>query len=208
VEDHVTLRGAALRTPPYNLATSRLHDDAAAALAAGLRAGAVELPGVTGPAPDVDRFAAAWSDQRTCTMEQRVYRCSEVAAVPAASGRFRPAEPADAAILAAWMGPATARHLARGELFVWEDRVIVSMAAAIGATRHAIRVSGVFTPADLRGRGYATSCVAALTSHLLCTGRDFCFLYADAANPSTNRIYQRIGYRHVGDSRMWSFSAP
>jgi predicted GNAT family acetyltransferase len=58
----------------------------------------------------------------------------------------------------------------------------------------------VYTPPGRRGRGYATALVAALSAELLAAGRRFCFLYTDLANPTSNRIYQRIGYERVCDS--------
>jgi predicted GNAT family acetyltransferase len=55
------------------------------------------------------------------------------------------------------------------------------------------RVSGVYTPPALRGRGYAAALTAALSQHVLERGL-FCCLFADAGNSLTNRLYQRIGY--------------
>ncbi|MCE9522344.1 MAG: hypothetical protein K8S25_07930 [Alphaproteobacteria bacterium] len=60
--------------------------------------------------------------------------------------------------------------------------------AALGA-----RVSGVYTPDERRGHGFAAALTAALSQKVL-TGGLWCCLFADADNPLTNRIYQRIGY--------------
>jgi predicted GNAT family acetyltransferase len=59
------------------------------------------------------------------------------------------------------------------------------------------RVQLVYTPPELRGNGYASACVAALVQEELAAG-GLCMLYADAANRTTNAIYQAIGFRHVG----------
>ena len=77
---------------------------------------------------------------------------------------------------------------------MWDHGGPVSMASATGPTPNGIRVNGVYTPPEHRGRGYATACVAALSARLLAEGRRFCFLFTDAANPTSNAIYQRIGY--------------
>ena len=58
----------------------------------------------------------------------------------------------------------------------------------------------MYTPPELRGRGYATALTAELSQRLLDGrlfegGRRFCFLYTDLANPTSNAIYERIGYR-------------
>ena len=70
------------------------------------------------------------------------------------------------------------------------------MASAIG---------GVYTPPDCRNRGYASACVAELSRRLLDEGRAFCCLYTDASNPTSNSIYQKIGYKLVADSSHYAF---
>jgi predicted GNAT family acetyltransferase len=89
---------------------------------------------------------------------------------------------------------------------VWEDGgEPVSLAGWGGATPNGIRVGPVYTPPELRGRGYATALTAELSRRLLDGrlfegGRRFCFLYTDLANPTSNAIYERIGYRRVAES--------
>src|SRR5919204_647838 len=55
----------------------------------------------------------------------------------------------------------------------------------------------------------ATGATARLTiaQRLLAGGRRFCFLFTDLANPTSNSIYQRIGYRAVRDVDAWTFEA-
>jgi predicted GNAT family acetyltransferase len=84
-------------------------------------------------------------------------------------------------------------------LYVWEDQEPVSMVGYAGPTPNGIRVSAVYTPPERRNRGYASAGVAALSQMLLDGGRRFCFLFTDLANPTSNRIYQQIGYRAVCD---------
>jgi len=64
----------------------------------------------------------------------------------------------------------------------------------------------VYTPRELRGRGFATATVAALSQLLLDQGHQFCCLYTDLANPTSNAIYQRIGYQAVSDSSVYRLS--
>jgi predicted GNAT family acetyltransferase len=70
-----------------------------------------------------------------------------------------------------------------------------------------VRVGPVYTPPDLRGRGYASGVVAALSQHALDQGAAACMLFTDVANPTSNKIYQRIGYRYVGDFTEYRFGA-
>jgi predicted GNAT family acetyltransferase len=82
----------------------------------------------------------------------------------------------------------------------------VSLAGFGGRTPNGIRINAVYTPPEHRRHGYATSLVTQLTEHLLSSGRRFCFLYTDLANPTSNAIYERIGYRRVCESREYAFA--
>ena len=79
------------------------------------------------------------------------------------------------------------------------------MAMKTRPTRRGISVSFVYTPPEFRRRGYATACVAELSRLLLESGRQFCSLFTDLANPTSNHIYQQIGYRPVADFDQYSF---
>ena len=94
---------------------------------------------------------------------------------------------------------ATARFLESGRLHIWDDAGPKSMAAAARETPRGISVNAVYTPPKYRCRGYATATVAALSRQLLAEGKAFCCLYTDAANATSNAIYERIGYRPIRD---------
>jgi predicted GNAT family acetyltransferase len=99
----------------------------------------------------------------------------------------------------------------RAGILLWEDGgAPVSAAGWGGATPNGIRIAPVYTPPELRGRGYATALTAELSQRLLDGrlfegGRRFCFLYTDLANPTSNAIYERIGYRRVAESAEIAF---
>ena len=97
------------------------------------------------------------------------------------------------------------RLIADGRMYVWADPKPVAMAAWAGPTPNGVRVNWVYTAPDRRGKGYASNLVANLTQRLLDQGRKFCFLFTDLANPTSNSIYQKIGYRPVSDSERWEF---
>jgi predicted GNAT family acetyltransferase len=93
-------------------------------------------------------------------------------------------------------------------MFLWEDGGrAVSMVGVSGETPNGIRVAPVYTPPELRGRGYASACVAAVTQAQFDRGRRFCFLFTDLANPTSNKIYQAIGYEPVCDVDEYRFEA-
>jgi uncharacterized protein len=227
VRDGGEIVGAALRTPPYNLVLARpRRGDTLAILADALDE---ELPGVVGALPEVELFAEAFSARTGARAElhfaQGVYALMRLRAVPKVPGRRRAATPSDRPLLLEWSNDFAieALHeeqpdqerLARGidhrlgaadaGIVLWEDERPVSLAGFGGPTPHGIRIGPVYTPPALRGRGYASALVAQVSADMLTQGRKFCFLYTDLANPTSNRLYERIGYERVCDSAELKF---
>jgi RimJ/RimL family protein N-acetyltransferase len=90
----------------------------------------------------------------------------------------------------------TTRRIAAEQILLWSvDGEAVSMAAITPVTGGAARVNLVYTPPHQRGRGYGSAVSAGATRTALERGADVCMLYADVANPISNAVYQRIGYR-------------
>ena len=223
--------GAAIRTPPFNLLLSAgTPEHALGSVLGALEENTLDLPGVGGPKALAERAAADWSARRgvSCrlVMAQRIYQLSTVTAPRPVSGRMRVATDSDLDIIATWFeafvreampsrdhaGHSTSRQTAEywiggGGLRVWDDDGLVSMAGAGGATPNGIRVSAVYTPPEMRRRGYASALVAALSQEQLDRGKRFCFLYTDVANPTSNKIYQDIGYRAVSEDEEWQFTS-
>lgn len=197
--------------------------DAAAAYISHLND--VHIPGIIGIRPVADAFAEAWQrnvkqDYET-EMDQRVYGCSEVKSVPVSPGYFRMAAQSDAALITEWIqefceealggiSEKAAEEMAlsginRSAIVVWEDGGPVSMAQKTRPTRHGAVVNMVYTPRRFRGKGYASSCVAALTRSILDGPGKFASLYTDLSNPVSNRIYMNIGYEPLADSVVYVF---
>ena len=221
--------GATMRTPPHNLILSELEDDAAVlALLEDARSAFDSLPGVVGPKQHVAGFAAAWEAATGAVarlqIAQRIFAADDVEPPRPASGRMRDYERSDRELAMRWIDEFTAEALPdaphpessaefidhreedpEAGLVLWEDGGPVSLAGFGGPTPNGIRIGPVYTPPALRGRGYASALTAALTQRLLDEGRRFCFLYTDLANPTSNSIYQRIGYEPVGDADLWTF---
>jgi predicted GNAT family acetyltransferase len=93
-------------------------------------------------------------------------------------------------------------------IFLWEDAEPVSLVGVGGATPNGIRIGPVYTPPRFRGHGYASALTATVSQAMLDEGRRFCFLYTDLANPTSNKIYQAIGYKPVTDALMVGFIPP
>ena|SRR6266849_594786 len=96
------------------------------------------------------------------------------------------------------------RGLAAGNLWLWDHGEAMSMAVSRGPVEGVVRVAGVYTPAGKRKRGYAEACVYALSQRLREAGFR-CILYTDLANPTSNSIYRRIGYRAVAEVLRYRF---
>jgi predicted GNAT family acetyltransferase len=214
-----------MRTPPHNLILSEVDDLAAIVpLLEDARAEFGSLPGVVGPKEPVAKFAEAWGPARL-ELAQRAFRAEHVDPPNGVPGRMRDYRPSDHELAARWMDAFVEEALPEpppesseefvdrraedpdGGLVLWEDEGrTVSMAGFGGRTPNGTRVGPVYTPRELRGRGYASALTAALTQRLLEGGLRFCFLFTDLANPTSNSIYQRIGYEPVGDIDLWTFS--
>jgi predicted GNAT family acetyltransferase len=186
-----------------------------------------DAPGIVGPKDlahrAVDLWTARTGQQAHVQMAERIYALARVIAPRAVSGRMRAAGSSDLDLVARWFHAfvmeaqphlagtveetraSAERWIAGGGLRVWEDGGVVSMAGASGPTPNGIRVGAVYTPPDKRRRGYASALVAALSQEQLDSGKKFCFLYTDLANPTSNKIYQDIGYEPVSDVDEYVF---
>jgi predicted GNAT family acetyltransferase len=225
---HAGSFGAALRRPDGPLVFEDSDPAAAVAFAADLAPQSPRLQGVVGSRRACEAFAHAW---RECTgrvpalrFHLRHHMLTQVAPVPLASGKPRSAGSEDcdwlvesqfAFILEAGlpdnperMLAAIPKRVARGDFWIWDDGAPVSFAGWTDAGGDAARIAPVYTPPDARRRGYATALVAALAQSILDSGRRRVFLVTDVANPTSNAIYARIGFRPGTDVYHFDFADP
>ncbi len=142
-----------------------------------------------------------------------LYLIDSVNDIPPISGSFRKAEQRDMYYLPYWYAdfpPAcklgdynldngigsAQRHVDNGKCYIWEDDVPVSMAAVTSELNDSVKIAWVYTPPHLCGKGYSSACVGALT-RLLLQSHKYCILYANCANPISNRVYQKLGYKEI-----------
>jgi hypothetical protein len=230
VENGGRVVAAAWRTPPHNLGISHVSDSRALdVLASDVRDRFETIPGVLASKDDARRFADIWTTltggTSVVSMEQRIYQATEAAMPSGVSGDARPATQAERELLIGWRrefaleatgAPDGAPEAAvdhwlndatSSGCLVWWDGKPVSMVAYSGPTPNGIRVAPVYTPPQLRGRGYASACTATVTQQRLDEGRRFVFLYTNLANPTSNSIYQKIGYWPVRDVDQYQFES-
>jgi hypothetical protein len=227
VADGDRVIAAALRTPPFRLVLSEVDDPAVLGLIAGDTL-EFDLSGVQGPAGVVDAFVrertARGGPPARQALSERAYRLTQVIPPRPVAGDMRVARAADRDLIADWLHAFMIEALdeddrrgseesadrwiaGRGPtLHLWEDGgEVVSLCGVRGPTPHGIRVGPVYTPPERRGRGYASALVAAASQAQLDAGKRFVFLFTDLANPTSNRIYQAIGYEPVRDIDVYEF---
>jgi RimJ/RimL family protein N-acetyltransferase len=232
IEKQGRILGTVLRTPPHNVLLSDVEEPEAIDLVARKMTSTYQaVPGVLAPSRTASLFAGVWEKNtgRTSTLalKERIHECDEVDFPPPIAGRMRLSKPSDKELVVDWVmafyaeampnepgvtRPAMEAAFDRrvtdpeGASFLWEvEGRPVSFTGCAGRTPNGIRIAPVYTPPELRGHGYASSLVAAVTQHHLDRGRHFCFLFTDLANTISNKIYERIGYRPVTDVDQWEF---
>jgi len=220
--DHIA--GVAVQTRPNALAVTRMPAAAISAVIHHLGESNWTSRGFVGPDETVDILADQWASRsgktKRLVVNLRVYQLTAVTPAKPASGKLITANQTHLDLLTQWhdefsnfiaMPVPNPRQGAQklidtGRAYLWEDAGKPrSIAATAGPTPNGIRINHVYTPPEFRGRGYASNIVAALSQHMLQSGRKFCFLFTDQSNPTSNKIYQQIGYRPQGDFRHWVF---
>lgn len=200
-------------------------------LARDLAAMRPTLFSVMGPADAARNFADAWCSLTGArfgeVLQQRLHAATGIAVAPnLPDGLLTSAAEDDIALLSRWLlafqreampdesgDPQTARIiinrlLSDKDLFVWQlpDGRYVSMAAKARPLRHSVSINLIYTPVEERAQGYATACVAGLTSLLLGSGFSICTILSNRTKASFGRIYAKIGYVPLVDFDEISFT--
>ncbi|MBA2956686.1 GNAT family N-acetyltransferase [Nocardioides sp. MAH-18] len=212
---------------PYPVYLLPMPDAAAVALARLLHERGEEVGGVNGALPAAGVFAeetARLSGGAARVHEHmRLFELDELVVPPAPPGRLRVATSDDVGRCLAWFrafGADAAEQAGRDEphameelsedqmltriadgvVWLWEDAsgAVVHLTAANPPAHGVARIGPVYTPKEHRGHGYASRAVAEVSQLLLDRGVRCC-LFTDQANPTSNRIYESIGYRPVVD---------
>lgn len=213
------VESALLHTPPFPVLLASLRDAEDLADLLGDR----EIAGVNGSAEEADAFAAIWRERtgRRSRTERRsrLYRLAQLTPVTA-PGTARVAADSDRGLLVDWMAAfeteaggvmtdhegAVTDRLGYGGLTLWEvNGQPVSLAGLTRPAAGVIRVGPVYTPPEHRRHGYGAAVTSAVTRRALDGGYQV-VLFTDLANPVSNSIYQRIGYRAVEDRLVLAFT--
>jgi len=217
---------ACLHTPPFPVALTSMTADIAAALAQALASRGRALGGVSADLPVAAAFAAAWheltGDAVEESMRSRLYHLGRLRPPePFPPGQPRVAGPADRSLLITWSeafgqeartGPRNVAGMVDDRLSyrgytLWEQAgQPVSVAGLTRQVAGQVRVGPVYTPPGHRGRGYGGAVTWTVSQAARDAGAAQVLLFTDLANPTSNALYQRLGYQPVADRLVLAFS--
>ncbi|MHA1987817.1 MAG: GNAT family N-acetyltransferase [Promethearchaeota archaeon] len=222
----------ALMTPPFDIIISYTADlKYIDILVEELSKQSVYLPGVLSFKEAADKFSKLWCDKKSFESKllrrERIYKLVEVSEETLGENHFSVATKPNQSTVLKWaskmmteaLAEVTEEELARNRTnfkfefeqdassiyLLFANNKPVSMARKAGKTPHGNAVNLVYTPPRLRRKGYATDCVAKLSKLLLEEGNEYCFLFTDLNNLTSNSIYQKIGYRPIIDENHYKF---
>lgn len=212
---------------PHPVYLMRMQAATARLLARRLHERGEVVGGVNGSLPAVEELAAETAHLRGCQYRvqehTRLFVLADLQEPPAPPGRPRLARPDEVDLLTRWYDafgrdaavqagraephPREAedralmlRRIEEGTVWVWEDGsgAPVHLTGASRPMFGVSRIGPVYTPPEQRGRGYAGATVAAVSRALQAEGARVC-LFTDQANPVSNALYERLGFRRLLD---------
>ncbi len=220
VEDNGEPVGCFVSASPDGLVITDLPEPAVAPLCEALRADD-DLPARIVGEPRFTRqliqeLLAEEDYEATISSEWKVYRLDKVTPLESpAPGVLRRATLDDEYLVDQWgyaygdekptflnVHDFLMSKLRSNEMYFWDDRNPRTMITTSGQNMNGRRVSSVFTPREFRGRGYATTGVAAISDLLTREGAEYVVLTAGLGEPAA-RIYRRIGFCPVGDRQSY-----
>jgi predicted GNAT family acetyltransferase len=227
IEDGDVVVGCAMRTPPWHLAVSPMDRPAAHALADVLRTADPDLPGIVGPRDVAQTIADALGVHGKAALTEYVRVLHEYRPPTGIEGASRCATAADLDLVLRWWAafaedaglPLRDADTLPGQLtamfdeqrlHLWEvsdEPVAMGGHASLVPTPAGVvaRIGPVYTPRSLRGRGFGTAITAALVEHLQ-SRSDLIMLFTDSGNPTSNGIYERLGFNYEDEFVELEFS--
>ncbi|MFF7473231.1 GNAT family N-acetyltransferase [Streptomyces sp. NPDC008092] len=218
------------RLPPRGFSLSPLTPEQADSLADRLAGLEDSVPSVSADHGTATAFAEAWQRRTGATprlrdTRLRLYRLGTLTPpdpMPAGRGRVLGEQDLDETmswcagfaeavgedvVIDAGTWPGT--RFADKTYTLWEtpDGTPVSVAGRNPLIGGQIQVDVVHTPSHLRGRGYAAAVTAEVSRAALAAGARDVVLFADLSNPTSNALYQRLGYVRLSDWSGYDFSA-
>jgi RimJ/RimL family protein N-acetyltransferase len=187
------------------------------------KSGRARPAGVFGRVATAERIAADWAELTGGTyraLPQRAFRLfsfdEPTPPDPAPRGEARHATLDEAELATGWdtafcedcgfsgledREPYVRSQIEQRRQLMWTvDAVPVAQAVYTPIIAGTTRIVGVYTPPEHRRNGYAAGLTWAITQQALADGAERVVLHTDLSNPTSNAIYQRLGYRPVHDA--------
>jgi len=226
VKDEQVIKMIVMMTPPFSLLLFEVgnitNHDAMDYLIEFLVKSQIDIPGIVATKELSSRFVEHYTKKTKkeahVKMNMRIYRLDEVKLNGSINGRLRHATEDDLYYIPYWNEAFAAEcninlpgsdfisrvernrnQIDRKDLYVYEDGIPVSVIGAGRKTLNGIILNNVYTPPHYRGKGYATAMVASLCTLLLKEDYQFCGLFTDLKNPTSNNIYQKVGFYPICD---------
>ena len=225
--------GAAMRTAPHGMLLSPMPLGAARDLALAVSLHDRELPEAAGPSTVIEEFMRAYRDSGTGESQRSteevghelLYTLTNLR-IPSVAGVMENAKRDDYQKIYAWyvefgneaglimpnLEESIEDSLNRESLKFWRvENEIVSMAGhaplVITPSGTVGRIGPVYTPPTHRRHGYAGVLTAQLSQELMNQGTRV-MLFTDAKNPTSNSVYQNIGYELLDENKKFKFVGP
>jgi predicted GNAT family acetyltransferase len=223
--------GAFLRTPPHPVLLAKLPDGEAPALVELLRSTDASLAQANVTGSDEADFIAGWAADTgsaaiggaaTARRERtRLFLLAELTPIdPSPPGTARVATDAHWDLLVSWHAAFAEEtgalaidpermvrdRMSYGGIMLWEaDGTPVALAALSRPVAGVTRVVTVYTPQQFRRRGFGGAITTAVTQSAIEAGASKVVLFTDVRNPTSNALYQRLGYRPIEDRVLLDF---
>lgn len=189
----------------------------------------IKVPGVVGPSIESETFAQVYGKLNNLNyriaMDQKIYQLDQIIPARPTDGYLKVVNDEYLDIYSDWFlkfieealpnEPSTleegrkfmAHKIARQDLFVWFNAAgkPVALNMTNRPTENGVAISFVYTPKEERGKGYASAVVAETSQRMFDSGKKFCMLYTDVTNPTSNGVYQKIGYKEIATSKNFIF---
>jgi len=223
------VQGIMMRTAPHKLVISPMPRNGVGLAAASVLAHDPGVPGVSGPRDVVKYFVEQLVERSegrvSVTLERGtlVYVLGLLTVPTPPSGFCRVAGDEDFEMLRLWwigFGEDTATEMygfeeslrasiTEGRIFLWcdNDRPVCAVAhspVVVTPGGPVARIGPVYTPPSERRQGFADVLTATVSRKLREQGFGL-MLFTDAANPTSNGVYTRLGYEKIAEVDEYAF---
>ncbi len=187
----------------------------------------ITIKGIIAAANVCQSFIEQLKQYVNCTFVEKmgmdIMELRQINEIKPVDGSHRLAQPEEAKLAAQWMVEfqmealtsetdyeealqKAVKQIEENQIYFYEDidHNVVSMAVASRKLAHGTTITYIYTPEEYRGKGYAAANIYYLSKELLEQGNEFCTLIIDKKNPLSNRAYEKVGYKVIGDSYEYS----